>query len=182
MLFFLFQHIFCRYQSGEQADGGGGFCCGASPHGCLLLQSLRGSDTGMASPIASAGVMLKSGETVRADFVVDASGRGSQLPQWLQSVGIVPPPAQTISAGLGYGSRTYAMPDNWFQHKVPHRCLSTSCTVLCQHAVFCLPLDSADCSALQGSGTRAQLDVCTLAAPTLWHLLQGVVMLDGTGV
>lgn len=27
--------------------------------------------------------------------------------------------AQCISAGLGYGSRTYAMPENWFQQKVP---------------------------------------------------------------
>ena len=70
--------------------------------------------------IASAGIRLKSGKAVRADFVVDASGRGSQLPQWLEGVGVTPPPALTISAGLGYGSRTYAMPDNWFQQKVPH--------------------------------------------------------------
>ena len=66
-----------------------------------------------------AGVTLKSGEEVAADFVVDASGRSSQLPQWLDAVGVTPPQAQCISAGLGYGSRTYAMPENWFQQKVP---------------------------------------------------------------
>lgn len=61
---------------------------------------------------------LKNGEEVRANFVVDASGRGSQLPQWLGAVGVEPPPAECISAGLGYGSRTYAMPDKWFENKV----------------------------------------------------------------
>lgn len=53
-----------------------------------------------------------------ADFVVDASGRSSQLPQWLDAIGVTAPQAQCISAGLGYGSRTYAMPANWFQQKV----------------------------------------------------------------
>ena len=53
-----------------------------------------------------------------ADFVVDASGRSSQLPQWLDAIGVAPPQAQCVSAGLGYGSRTYAMPANWFQQKV----------------------------------------------------------------
>ena len=51
--------------------------------------------------------------------MVDASGRSSQLPQWLDAVGVTPPSPQCISAGLGYGSRTYAMPENWFQEKVP---------------------------------------------------------------
>ncbi len=68
--------------------------------------------------LPGAGVTLKSGEEVTADFVVDASGRSSQLPQWLDAIGVTPPQAQCISAGLGYGSRTYAMPENWFQQKV----------------------------------------------------------------
>ncbi len=53
--------------------------------------------------------------------MVDASGRSSQLPQWLDAIGVTPPSAQCISAGLGYGSRTYAMPENWFQEKVSAR-------------------------------------------------------------
>ena len=95
----------------------------------------------MSGPsIDIAGVRLKSGETVKADFVVDASGRGSQLPQWLEGVGIAPPPAQTISAGLGYGSRTYAMPNNWFQQKVPHllpRCKLQYVVLACNLIAFC---------------------------------------------
>ena len=39
--------------------------------------------------IASAGGRLKSGEAVKADFVVDASGRGSQLPQWLEGIRVL---------------------------------------------------------------------------------------------
>ena len=72
----------------------------------------------MSYHLAAAGVQLKSGEEVKADFVVDASGRSSQLPQWLSAIGSEAPPQQCISAGLGYGSRTYKMPDNWYQEKV----------------------------------------------------------------
>ena len=50
--------------------------------------------------------------------MIDASGRSSQLPQWLSAIGLEAPPQQCISAGLGYGSRTYKMPDNWYQDKV----------------------------------------------------------------
>ena len=68
--------------------------------------------------LANTGVQLKGGEEVDADFVVDASGRSSQLPQWLSAIGFEAPPQECISAGLGYGSRTYKMPDNWYQEKV----------------------------------------------------------------
>ena len=68
--------------------------------------------------LAGVGVQLKCGEEVEADLVIDASGRSSQLPQWLSAIGLEAPPQQCISAGLGYGSRTYKMPDNWYQDKV----------------------------------------------------------------
>ncbi len=39
-----------------------------------------------------------------ADLVVDASGRGSRLPHWLQEVGLCPPAEEIVDAHLGYAS------------------------------------------------------------------------------
>lgn len=44
---------------------------------------------------------------VGADLVVDASGRGSHTPQWLESLGYDRPTEQIIKIGIGYASRMY---------------------------------------------------------------------------
>ncbi|MFE3323564.1 FAD-dependent oxidoreductase [Streptomyces sp. NPDC059176] len=67
------------------------------------------------------GVMLRErgGSTdtepypLRADLVVDASGRASRAPQWLAAVGAEPPEEETIDTGLAYASRIY-------RNKSPH--------------------------------------------------------------
>lgn len=46
-------------------------------------------------------------ETVNCQFTVDASGRGSQTPAWLQAAGYSKPIEEVISVGLGYTTRTY---------------------------------------------------------------------------
>jgi 2-polyprenyl-6-methoxyphenol hydroxylase-like FAD-dependent oxidoreductase len=48
-----------------------------------------------------------------ADMVVDASGRGSALPDWLETLGRQRPQESTVDAFLGYASRTYAIPDGF---------------------------------------------------------------------
>ncbi|MER7112020.1 FAD-dependent oxidoreductase [Streptomyces sp. NPDC000229] len=59
------------------------------------------------------GVLLRErgagGETrtLEADLVVDASGRGSQAPQWLSAIGAEPPHEETIETGLAYATRLY---------------------------------------------------------------------------
>jgi 2-polyprenyl-6-methoxyphenol hydroxylase-like FAD-dependent oxidoreductase len=51
-------------------------------------------------------------ETVVADLVVDATGRGSKAARWLQDLGY-PAPAETIvNPFLGYASRLYRVPDD----------------------------------------------------------------------
>lgn len=65
-----------------------------------------------------AGVVLKDGEQIPADFVVDASGRNSKLSEWLQASGHSAPPQEVINSGLGYGTRTYQMPEHWFREHV----------------------------------------------------------------
>lgn len=47
---------------------------------------------------------------VAADLVVDASGRGSRTPAWLQSLGLAPPRESRVGIDLKYASRLYQMP------------------------------------------------------------------------
>jgi 2-polyprenyl-6-methoxyphenol hydroxylase-like FAD-dependent oxidoreductase len=46
-------------------------------------------------------------ETVNADLVVDASGRGSSSPAWLEALDYPPPADEKVEIGLGYMTRTY---------------------------------------------------------------------------
>jgi 2-polyprenyl-6-methoxyphenol hydroxylase-like FAD-dependent oxidoreductase len=46
-------------------------------------------------------------QTLAADLVVDASGRGSQSPAWLESLGYARPAEERIELGLGYTTRLY---------------------------------------------------------------------------
>ncbi len=51
-----------------------------------------------------------SEEQLRADLVVDASGRGSRAPRWLAELGYTSPQETTINAHVGYASRVYRRP------------------------------------------------------------------------
>lgn len=70
------------------------------------------------SGVAGAGARLRNQENganageqlLRADLVVDASGRGSRAPQWLASLGYAPPAETVINGFLGYASRIYLIP------------------------------------------------------------------------
>ena len=50
---------------------------------------------------------------LRADLVVDATGRASRAPRWLSDLGYEPPEEIVIDANLGYASRIYRIPDNF---------------------------------------------------------------------
>jgi 2-polyprenyl-6-methoxyphenol hydroxylase-like FAD-dependent oxidoreductase len=45
-----------------------------------------------------------------ADLVVDATGRNSRTPHWLQAMGYEPPQETVVNAFLGYASRWYQVP------------------------------------------------------------------------
>jgi 2-polyprenyl-6-methoxyphenol hydroxylase-like FAD-dependent oxidoreductase len=62
------------------------------------------------------GVRVRSGssaEDVRADLVVDCSGRGSRLPAWLEEAGYGAPEESTVTIHIGYSSRIYRPPSSW---------------------------------------------------------------------
>lgn len=52
----------------------------------------------------------ESAESLTADLVVDASGRGSQTPRWLESIGFPTPDESVIGINVGYSSRIYRRP------------------------------------------------------------------------
>jgi 2-polyprenyl-6-methoxyphenol hydroxylase-like FAD-dependent oxidoreductase len=57
------------------------------------------------------GVLAKVGngaeQTIMADLVVDASGRGSSSLTWLESFGFIRPEEERIDIGIGYTTRVY---------------------------------------------------------------------------
>jgi flavin-dependent dehydrogenase len=69
----------------------------------VALRRHAGPDGGPADPAPPA-------RELAADLVVDASGRGSRLPQWLAALGYPPPQESVIDASLGYASRLYRRP------------------------------------------------------------------------
>jgi 2-polyprenyl-6-methoxyphenol hydroxylase-like FAD-dependent oxidoreductase len=52
-------------------------------------------------------VVCGDGETVLADLVIDASGRGSRLPHWLAELGVPVTEPLTVDARLGYACQMY---------------------------------------------------------------------------
>jgi hypothetical protein len=46
-------------------------------------------------------------QVIEADLVVDASGRGSLSPAWLESLGYIRPEEERIEIGIGYTTRLY---------------------------------------------------------------------------
>jgi 2-polyprenyl-6-methoxyphenol hydroxylase-like FAD-dependent oxidoreductase len=49
-------------------------------------------------------------EVLGADLVVDATGRGSRTPVWLDALGYSRPQEDQVRIGLGYATRTYRLP------------------------------------------------------------------------
>jgi 2-polyprenyl-6-methoxyphenol hydroxylase-like FAD-dependent oxidoreductase len=59
------------------------------------------------------GVRARGGDgdlTLPADLVVDASGRGSRTPQWLEDLGLAKVTERKVDAGLAYATRLFRAP------------------------------------------------------------------------
>jgi 2-polyprenyl-6-methoxyphenol hydroxylase-like FAD-dependent oxidoreductase len=69
------------------------------------------------------GVLVDSGDTadpefVAADLVVDAAGRGTRLPVWLEQWGYQRPPEKTVEVGIGYASHQFRLPEGTIRERV----------------------------------------------------------------
>lgn len=58
------------------------------------------------------GVALQGEEPLSADLVVDASGRGSRLPQWLKALGYDAPETSTMRVDLADVTAVFQLPDH----------------------------------------------------------------------
>jgi flavin-dependent dehydrogenase len=74
----------------------------------LLTDRQQGRATGVR--LQPCGEQDAAVQELPADLVVDASGRGSRLPQWLAEHGCQPPEETTIDAQTGYATRLYQLP------------------------------------------------------------------------
>jgi len=52
-------------------------------------------------------------KAISADLVVDATGRASRAPRWLNELCYEPPEETVVNAHLGYASRLYRVPENF---------------------------------------------------------------------
>ncbi len=79
---------------------------------------------GIAEPIFDAarqrvtGVRPDSGEAIPADLVVDAAGRGTRLPVWLEQWGFDRPPEDSVDVGIAYATHQLRIPDGLIAEKV----------------------------------------------------------------
>jgi len=70
------------------------------------------------------GVLLDSAEQpevpefIAADLVVDAAGRGSRLPAWLEQWGYERPPEDLIDVGISYATHQLRIPEGMLAEKV----------------------------------------------------------------
>jgi 2-polyprenyl-6-methoxyphenol hydroxylase-like FAD-dependent oxidoreductase len=64
------------------------------------------------------GVRLDTGEQVSADLVVDAAGRGTRLPVWLEQWGFDRPPEHSVDVGISYATHQLRVPDGLIAEKV----------------------------------------------------------------
>ena len=64
------------------------------------------------------GVRLDSGEAIPADLVVDAAGRGTRLPVWLEQWGFDRPPEHSVDVGIAYATHQLRIPDGLITEKV----------------------------------------------------------------
>lgn len=70
----------------------------------------RGGQGVAGVEIRERGAASAATEALKADLVVDASGRGSRTPEWLARLGYPFPQVTTVDPLLGYASRFYAIP------------------------------------------------------------------------
>lgn len=76
--------------------------------GCKVLGPVTTADNNRVTGVRL--VRLQAGsaeETMMADLVVDASGRGSRTPSWLEDLGYQRPPVDEVRIGMGYTTCYY---------------------------------------------------------------------------
>jgi 2-polyprenyl-6-methoxyphenol hydroxylase-like FAD-dependent oxidoreductase len=94
------------------------------------------------------GVRTAGGDALRADLVIDATGRQSRSPEWLRAIGARPPLEQQTDSGFVYYTR-------YFSGTEPHRRAGTL-TPLGSISILTLPGDNGTWSVTLFAATGDQ--------------------------
>lgn len=93
----------------------------------LAIPNVELVRTSVAEPVYDAarqrvtGVLLDAGDpssAVPADLVVDATGRGTRLPVWLEQWGYDRPTEDTVDVGIDYATHQVHIPEDVIKEKV----------------------------------------------------------------
>jgi 2-polyprenyl-6-methoxyphenol hydroxylase and related FAD-dependent oxidoreductases len=76
----------------------------------LLIDGGRSRVLGVRIGSRARGVQTRK---LQANLIVDASGRGSKAPHWLENIGFMRPREQTVEINIGYASRLYRKPPDF---------------------------------------------------------------------
>ncbi len=98
----------------------------------LEMNTDRSRVTGIFIMRLGEGMSSETEELMKADLIVDASGRNSATPKWLESAGFAQPEETSVAVRIGYASRFYEAPvQGWKALAVyPHAPISTKSGVV----------------------------------------------------
>ncbi|MEU7281408.1 FAD-dependent oxidoreductase [Streptomyces sp. NPDC045431] len=123
-------------------------------------------------------------ETLDADLVVDATGRGSRTSVWLEELGYEAVPEEKHKIGLGYTTRYYRVPDEAFEGNIS---INTVASAGIPRGAICQKIDGdrAIVTAYGILGDHPPTDpegfisfIKSLAAPDIHEVLQVSEPLD----
>ncbi|MBI1297661.1 2-polyprenyl-6-methoxyphenol hydroxylase-like oxidoreductase [bacterium] len=90
-----------------------GICTDAAGKRATGVRMQRRGAVGHAKENAKENATGNASEIMDADLIVDASGRGSRLPEWLRTLGFTPPTETVVDANAGYATRIYRRPQDF---------------------------------------------------------------------
>ena len=79
----------------------------------VLPDSTKNHLAGVLICPRTAEVDRRVAKELQADLIVDATGRASRAPRWLEDLGYQKPKEMVVNAHLGYSSRLYRVPDDF---------------------------------------------------------------------
>lgn len=94
----------------DAKNGNRGTCAVLEKHEAISLQFKEGTNQVMGLIVKDRQVKPGSIHEMKADLVIDTSGRMSKLPKWLKDAGLTLPQTDKLSVFLGYSTRYYQIP------------------------------------------------------------------------
>lgn len=154
--------------------------------GCAVAGMVTRSPTSKV-PVHVTGVQTQAGERIDADLVVDASGRRSALPRWLEACGARRPIEELEDSGFTYYGRHFRSPDGSVPVSIgpalTHWGTISSLALPCDNGTWSLGIiaGSAD-HAARALKRPDRWEAVVTSLPLIAHWLEGTPLHDGVTV